>query len=64
MIAYGTNDWTKKEIDEIEINIEMFLKKIKRMYEFSAVYCMSPLWRADLDDGVDKMTKISEKDQN
>jgi len=61
LIAYGTNDWTKKEIDEIEINIEMFLKKIKRMYEFSTVYCMSPLWRADLDDGVDKMTKISEK---
>ncbi len=61
LIAYGTNDWTKKEIDEIEINIEMFLKKIKSMYERATIYCLSPLWRSDLGNGVDKMTNIAEK---
>ena len=61
LIAYGTNDFSNKKIEEIEDQIQKYLAKIKEFYPTSMVYCISPLWRFDIEpERMGKMNKIRE----
>jgi lysophospholipase L1-like esterase len=59
LVAYGTNDFSHKRIEEIEEQIHLYFSKIKALYPQSTVYCLSPLWRFDIEpEKMDKMQRI------
>lgn len=47
LVAYGTNDWTKKTPATFGPDAETFFKKLKAIYPTMPVYVILPIWRAD-----------------
>lgn len=48
-VAYGTNDWTKKDRATFESDCESFYKTLSKKYPNSKIFAITPIWRADKD---------------
>ncbi len=48
-VAYGTNDWSKRDAGTFEENCRLFLQKLTQQYPGKPVYVITPVWRADWD---------------
>lgn len=46
-VAYGTNDWRKKEGTDIEPDTDAFMQRLKAAYPNTPVFVILPLWRTD-----------------
>lgn len=46
-VAYGTNDWRKKEGADIEPDTDAFMRRLKETYPNTPVFVILPLWRSD-----------------
>lgn len=55
-VAYGTNDWSKKEKEVFEANCSDFYKTLSRLYPTARIFAITPIWRADND----RQTKVGE----
>ena len=49
VVAYGTNDWTCKEIDSIRTSAIGFLNKLEKNYPCVSIYVIAPIWRKDYE---------------
>lgn len=47
LVAYGTNDWSKKDLQTFENDTKAFLDKFRAVYPTLKAYVILPLWRAD-----------------
>ncbi len=47
LVAYGSNDWTKKTPETFGPDADAFFKKMKALYPTMPVYVILPIWRAD-----------------
>jgi MazG family protein len=53
IVAYGTNDWARKESTErIEGDARAYLDRLERYFPGVPVWVVTPLWRADSTDAV------------
>ena len=61
-VAYGTNDWSKCELSEIEKNASEFYKNLSENYPNAKIFAISPIWRGILKepDYLETFTKVSE----
>lgn len=51
VVAYGTNDWDrKKSVKRIRRDATDYLDALAKAFPKTAVYVLSPLWRADEDE--------------
>ncbi len=46
-VAYGTNDWRKKEGADIPPDTDAFMRRLKELYPNTPVFVILPLWRSD-----------------
>ena len=46
-VAYGTNDWSKRDKDKFDTNSKEFLKRLSENYSNSKIFVVSPIWRKD-----------------
>ena len=46
-VAYGTNDWSRKERDEFLNNSRKFYENLSKNYPEAKIFAISPIWRAD-----------------
>ena len=46
-VAYGTNDWKKTTIGELEENARQFLDDLNRHYPGTPIAAITPIWRKD-----------------
>jgi lysophospholipase L1-like esterase len=59
LIGYGTNDFSRHEIHDIENHIICYLRDIRELHSTAKIYCISPIWRFDLNEtNIGKMNKI------
>ena len=49
-VAYGTNDWRKREGAVIEPYADGFMDRLKELYPDTPVFVILPLWRSDFLD--------------
>ncbi len=64
-VAYGTNDWSSKEHDDIAARADAFYAELRRRYPTAKIFAITPIWRADntrvtksgLFDGVRQLVK-------
>ena len=47
LVAYGTNDWSKKNIDAFRADAEAFFGRFRVLYPHLKAYMILPIWRAD-----------------
>lgn len=48
-VAYGTNDWSKRDPQSYEENCRGFLRKLTQAYPKAKIFVITPIWRADYD---------------
>lgn len=48
LVAYGTNDWSKKTLEQFHVNCRDFMEKLKKLYPQTPVLVLLPIWRADI----------------
>ena len=48
-IAYGTNDWNRTSVDQLQKNSYVFFENMNKFYSDVPVYVFLPLWRKDFD---------------
>ncbi len=46
-VAYGTNDWSSKERDDIAARADAFYGELARRYPNAKIFAITPIWRAD-----------------
>ncbi len=49
-VAYGTNDWNRRDRKSFIDNCQWFYKNLSTIYPDSPIYSISPIWRKDLND--------------
>ncbi len=49
-VAYGTNDWARCEMSEIEKNASEFYKNLSEGYPDAKIFAISPIWRGMLKE--------------
>jgi lysophospholipase L1-like esterase len=62
-VAYGTNDWSKKTLEEFEANCAEFYTTLSKKYPNSKIFALTPIWRADWDQritGVGEFPHVAE----
>ena len=47
LVAYGTNDWSKKDIQRFRADAEAFFERFRTLYPDLKAYAILPIWRAD-----------------
>lgn len=50
IVAYGTNDWNRRDRKSFKDNCQWFYKNLCSTYPDSPIYSISPIWRKDLND--------------
>lgn len=55
-VAYGTNDWSRKERDEFLNNAKKFYENLSKNYPNAKIFAISPIWRAESE----KITAVGE----
>lgn len=46
-VAYGTNDWSHRPLDELENSIKDFYTKLSQKYPNAKIFGISPIWRSN-----------------
>lgn len=59
-VAYGTNDWSKLEIEVFKTNFTAFADKLKSTYPDSKIYMILPIWRGDSGERVTLCGKFAD----
>jgi len=49
-VAYGTNDWSKTELDSFRHHCKMFYEVLSRKYPSSKIFALTPIWRKDYQE--------------
>lgn len=49
-VAYGTNDWSHKSLDEFTADSKAFYETLAARYPKTPVFAVTPVWRADIDE--------------
>ncbi len=49
-VAYGTNDWARRDREAFVKNCNWFFKNLCKNYPSTKIYAISPLWRRDMDE--------------
>ena len=47
LVAYGTNDWSKKNEEDFKIRCKSFFEILSSAYPKSKIFAITPVWRAD-----------------
>ena len=47
-VAYGTNDWSKREKDELDELCAAFYQNLAKTYPHAKIFAIAPLWRPDI----------------
>jgi len=50
-VAYGTNDITYRDFDDIESRCSEFFEVLSKIYTNIPVFVISPVWRSDCEEG-------------
>ncbi len=48
-VAYGTNDWSHFDKEELETACKGFYKNLKKNYPDTQIFAITPIWRGDCD---------------
>lgn len=48
-VAYGTNDWEMRPVEEFEQNCKAFFHNLTSSYPHSKIFAITPIWRKDQD---------------
>lgn len=48
-VAYGTNDWSGKTLEEFENNSRAFYTLLSKKYPSTKIFALAPIWRGDMD---------------
>ncbi len=48
-VAYGTNDWSHRPLEEFETGCEGFYRALSEKYPRATIFAITPIWRRDLD---------------
>ena len=46
-VAYGTNDWSTKTVDEFKTNCREFYLSLSKNYPKAKIFAITPIWRKD-----------------
>ena len=46
-VAYGTNDWSKKNEEDFKVRCKSFFEILSSAYPQTKIYAITPIWRAD-----------------
>jgi len=49
-VAYGTNDWSKCEKEEMEQNCKAFFENLVSNYPNAEIFAITPIWRKDMNE--------------
>ncbi len=49
-VAYGTNDWNRKEFNTFEINCRGFFENLSLNYPDAKIFAITPIWRKDMHE--------------
>ena len=71
-VAYGTNDWAKKDREIFPINCKAFYQALCKNYPDTPIFAITPIWRADCQmevefgpfEDVEKEIREAVKDMN
>ena len=47
LVAYGTNDWSKKDMQSFTADAKAFMEKFRAIYPALKAFVILPIWRAD-----------------
>lgn len=47
IVAYGTNDWAKTDLDSFKSNCKEFYEVVSRKYPDAKIFAITPIWRKD-----------------
>ncbi len=50
IVAYGSNDWSKRAREKTVKNMCGFYKNISKNYPDSKIFALSPIWRKDMEE--------------
>lgn len=48
-VAYGTNDWSHRERDDVIAKANEFYARVRRAFPKAKIFAITPIWRADDD---------------
>lgn len=48
-VAYGTNDWSHRPLEEFLRDSEAFFANLWRLYPNSKIFALTPVWRGDIE---------------
>ena len=48
-VAYGTNDWAKKDKETFDKNCKSFYEKLARNYPTTPILALTPIWRKEIN---------------
>lgn len=49
-VAYGTNDWNRKDEETFKTNCRAFYKNLSKNYKESKIFAITPIWRKDMNE--------------
>lgn len=49
-VAYGTNDWSHRPLEEIRQDSRKFYTTVSNLYPKAKIIALAPIWRKDCDD--------------
>ena len=52
VVAYGTNDWRGKTMEQVSADADAFFARLREIYPQLPVFAILPIWRTDTDDGL------------
>lgn len=48
-VAYGTNDWSKGDLERFETNSRKFFENLAALYPNAKIFALAPIWRGNYD---------------
>ncbi len=49
-VAYGTNDWSKRDQEELDEKCTAFYRNLSQTYPRAKIFAIAPIWRPDIAD--------------
>ncbi len=46
-VAYGTNDWSKKDEEDFKVRCRSFFETLSLLYPEAEIFAITPIWRGD-----------------
>ena len=58
-VAYGTNDWSKKDKETFDTNSRLFYEKLSKNYPDAKIFALAPVWRGNYNTKPSKVGPFS-----